>query len=147
MEKGEYVKMYKIFKDVSYKLLQEGEKIAVLSIGAIATEVSKAIELLKEKGETVPAHYDMVFLKPLDTTLLEHVAAHYQAVVTVEDGAIHGGLGSSVLEFLAEMGYKGRLKRLGIPDQFIPHGTPREQYSFSGIDAQSIAQTILSLKE
>ena len=129
------------------ELLQEGEKIAVLSIGAIATEVSKAIELLKEKGETIPAHYDMVFLKPLDTTLLEYVATHYQAVITVEDGAVHGGLGSSVLETLAEMGYQGRVKRLGIPDQFIPHGTPREQYSFSGIDAQSIAQTILSLKE
>ncbi len=129
------------------ELLQEGSEVAILSIGSIAVEVQKALAILKERGISIPAHYDMIFLKPFDRDLLQDIAQRYNAVVTVEDGAIHGGLGSTVLEYLAEVGYKGSVKRLGIPDQFIPHGTPKEQYAYSGIDAQSIVESVLSIRK
>lgn len=126
--------------------LAEGTQVAILSLGAIATEVSKAIALLKDEQQPLPAHYDMIFLKPLDTTLLATIARNYAAIITVEDGVIQGGFGSAIMEHLMELDYKGVVKRIGIPDQFIPHGTVPEQYAYSGMDARSIAQVVTSIR-
>jgi len=85
-------------------------------------------------------------LKPLDSTLLHEIGQKFNKIITVEDGVISGGMGSAVLEFMEENGYQAKIKRLGIPDSFIEHGTVEELYQLIGIDANSICSTILDLR-
>lgn len=125
--------------------LTDGNEVAILSIGAIGTEVASAIKRLHDEGTLQPAHYDMVFLKPMDTELLDEVAAHYRIIVTVEDGCRIGGFGSAVAEYLTERGFAGQIVRLGIPDEFIPHGSVAAQRAYAGIDAEHIYQTLKSI--
>lgn len=125
------------------RLLSEGEgEIAILSLGAIGIEVQKALELIATEGLPIPPHYDMIFLKPLDNDLLREIARKHKRIFTVEDGTILGGFGSAVGEFLHDIRWDGELTRLGIPDQFIPHGSVAQQRAFCGIDATSIAQQL-----
>ena len=108
-------------------------------------EATRAIELAEEKaGHALPvAHADMRFLKPIDETLLHEVGKNFKRVITVEDGVVSGGLGSAVLEFLADNGYTDmEVKRIGIPDQFVEHGKVKELYKICGMDAESIAKEI-----
>jgi 1-deoxy-D-xylulose-5-phosphate synthase len=123
--------------------LADGNDIIVLSIGTIADNVTKAIELLHADGLSAD-HYDMIFLKPLDTDILNAVAAKGCPIVTVEDGTINGGLGSAVAEWLAENNINLPLVRLGLPDAFVTHGTVPQLQQICGIDPQSI---YLKLKE
>lgn len=124
--------------------LASGGRVAVLSIGAIASQVTGALRLLKERG-IVAAHYDMIFLKPIDERLLEEVATQYRAVVTVEDGTVVGGLGSAVSEWFAARGLSIPVTRLGVNDTFVHQGTPEQLYALCGIDANSIADTVAAL--
>ncbi len=87
----------------------------------------------------------MRFVKPLDTELLTEIFKKFNTVVTVEDGTIHGGFGSAVLEFMAENNFNSRVKVLGIPDKFIEHGTPDDLYKECGIDTQGIVETVVDL--
>lgn len=120
----------------------EGDDVAVLSLGPLGYTVQKAISKAKELGLSV-AHYNMIFLKPLDETLLHDVAKKFKKIVTVEDGVIKGGFGSAVLEFLADNGYTGHVvSRVGLPDQFATHGTPDELYHLYGMDADGILKVI-----
>ena len=117
---------------------------AVLSLGPIGEEVKKAI-LLAEAQQKVKegyAHYDMMFLKPIDRELLREVFAKYDTVVTVEDGTLNGGLGSAVLEEASAQGYRGTVIRVGIPDEFIEQGSVAELWKLCGMDAQSIANIL-----
>ncbi|EJW97346.1 1-deoxy-D-xylulose-5-phosphate synthase, partial [gut metagenome] len=100
------------------KKLRDGDDVAVLSIGSIGNEVTKAIEMVKDSGISV-AHYDMIYLKPLDEDILHEVGSRFKRVVTVENGVVKGGLGSAVVEFMADNGYTPRVKRIGVPDTFI----------------------------
>jgi len=123
---------------------QEDDEIAVLSLGPIGVEVRKAI-MLAEMKEGKPlniAHYDMRFLKPIDEEILHEVGRKCKRIITVEDGVITGGLGSAVLEFMADHGYTPNVVRLGIPDQFIEHGTVSELYKIIGLDAESICRQL-----
>ncbi len=125
------------------RLLTQGtSRVAVLSIGAIGTEVTKALDLLSAENKRLPSHYDMIFLKPIDQSLIAEIAGNYDAILTVEDGCITGGFGSAVGEELLSIGYKGYFKRLGIPDEFIPHGSVEKQKAYCRIDAQSIKEEI-----
>lgn len=124
--------------------LKNGEDIAILSIGAIGEEAKKAIKELEKEGLSV-AHYDMRFIKPIDELLLHEVFAKFNKVVTLEDGCIMGGLGSAVLEFMADNNYSATVKRLGIPDQFIEHGTQQELYNECFYDVAAIKETVKSL--
>lgn len=124
--------------------LADGDKLAVLSIGTIGNEVQKALAKLKEKGISV-AHYDMIFLKPIDEAILAEVKDKYAHVVTVEDGTIEGGLGSAVSEWLSDKENAPRLTRLGIPDEFVHQGTVAQLKHQCGIDAESIADTICKI--
>lgn len=124
--------------------LADGDKLAVLSIGTIGNEVQKALAKLKEKGISV-AHYDMIFLKPIDEAILAEVKDKYAHVVTVEDGTIEGGLGSAVSEWLSDKVNAPRLTRLGIPDEFVHQGTVAQLKHQCGIDAESIADTICKI--
>ncbi|MGB1370728.1 MAG: 1-deoxy-D-xylulose-5-phosphate synthase [Flavobacteriaceae bacterium] len=112
--------------------LQEGQKIAVLSVGAIANNVQNAIENLEI------AHFDMRFIKPLDERLLKAIFKNYSTIVTVENGTIHGGFGSAVLEFAAQHNFKNTIYTKGIPDEFIEHGTTKELQKQLGLDDDAL---------
>ncbi len=122
--------------------LCEGEDVAVLSLGPIGNEVIKAIAKVESEGRSV-AHYDMIYLKPIDEELLHEVGRKFKRVVTVENGTINGGLGSAVLEFMADHGYTPQVKRIGVPDRFIEHGSVPELYKLCGLDAESIAKELM----
>lgn len=123
------------------RLVQEGEEVAILSLGHIGNYVQEASELLASKG-IQPAHYDMRYAKPLDEALLHEVFAKFKKVITLEDGCIMGGFGSAVLEFMAEHGYQAQVKRLGIPDAVIEHGTQLELHRECGFDPEGIAKAV-----
>ena len=123
------------------KKLRDGDDIAILSLGPIGNEVIKAIKMVEGEGLSV-AHYDMIYLKPIDEDLLHEVGKKFDRIITVENGVIKGGLGSAVLEFMADNGYTPRVKRIGVPDEFIEHGPIPEQYKLCGMDAQSITDEI-----
>lgn len=124
--------------------LTDGTDVAILSIGASGNDVSKAIELVSADGLSV-AHYDMIYLKPIDEDLLHEVGKNFSKIITVENGVIQGGLGSAVLEFMSDNGYYPRIKRIGIPDKFIEHGSVPELNKLCGIDVESIAACIRNL--
>lgn len=121
--------------------LRDGQRLAVLSIGPFGYDVEQAID---ETGLPV-AHYDLRFLKPLDEELLEEVAHNYDRILTVEDGARKGGMGSAVLEWMADHHYHPSVVRLGLPDHFVPHGTVEELRRLCGIDTEGIAKAISQL--
>jgi len=123
------------------KKLHEGSQVAVLSIGPIGNEVIQAIEMVEKEHISV-AHFDMIYLKPMDEAILHEVGTKFTRIITVEDGTIAGGLGSAVMEFMTENGYAVRIKRIGIHDRFIEHGSIPELYELCGMDAASIAETI-----
>jgi 1-deoxy-D-xylulose-5-phosphate synthase len=122
--------------------LNEGSDIVVASVGPIAAEVSKAIELVKAKGISV-AHYDMIFVKPLDEDIIAEIAKKSVPVITVEDGTINGGLGSAIADRLSELNASISVTRIGIPDDFVTQGKPAELYKLCGMDAESIASAII----
>ncbi len=124
--------------------LSEGEKLAILSIGAIGVEAINAVKELKKQDVRV-SHYDMRFVKPLDEDLLTTIFDKYDTILTVEDGALKGGFGSAVLEYANTQNYKGKIVQLGIPDSFIEHGTQQELYAECGYNQENIVHTIQKL--
>jgi 1-deoxy-D-xylulose-5-phosphate synthase len=125
--------------------LRDGDRVAVLSLGPIGTEVAKAIDGLSDEIQPHVAHYDMRFLKPLDEEILHEVGQRFSRVITVEDGVVTGGLGSAVLEFMADHGYTPTLHRIGIPDTFVEHGTVTQLREICKMDAPNIQRIILKL--
>ena len=117
--------------------LQKGTNSAILSLGTIGNNVTKALEELPNI-----AHYDMRFAKPLDEKLLHTICANFNHIITIEDGVKKGGFGSAILEFIAEHHYKNSIKILGIQDDFIEHGTIEELQKMNGIDSGSIRQIL-----
>ncbi|MGL1935835.1 MAG: 1-deoxy-D-xylulose-5-phosphate synthase [Fibrobacterales bacterium] len=126
------------------RTLVEGESIAFVTIGTIGNAVTEALIALKSEGYN-PGHYDMRFVKPLDTSLLDSIFKKYDHIITVEDGCITGGFGSAVAEHALESSYKGSLNRFGIPDIFIDHATQEEQHTECGIDALGIVTRTLEI--
>ena len=124
--------------------LKEGKDIAVLSLGPIGNEAIKAIASAEAKSGKRIAHYDLRFLKPLDEEMLDEIGKNFQFIVTIEDGVLKGGMGSAILEFMADQGYTPTVRRIGIPDRFIQHGTPKELYQICGMDAENIEKVLLS---
>jgi 1-deoxy-D-xylulose-5-phosphate synthase len=121
--------------------IADGKDLAILSIGHPGNFVSEAIRELTSDG-VYPAHYDMRFVKPLDELLLKEIFSKFKRIVTVEDGCITSGFGSAILEFMNEHNYKAQVKRLGIPDHFIEHGSPKELIAECGFNAEGIAKTV-----
>jgi 1-deoxy-D-xylulose-5-phosphate synthase len=119
----------------------DGEDVAVLTIGHVGNFAVEAFKELNSEG-IHPAHYDLRFVKPLDKALLHEVFKRYATVITVEDGCVEGGMGSAVLEFMADEQYKNRVIRLGIPDEVVEHGEQPELWALCGYDAASIIKTI-----
>ena len=128
--------------------LSEGKDVAVLSIGAIGNTVVEAInEISTINSQLSIAHYDMRWLKPIDTEILDYVGTHFSKVITVEDGVISGGLGSAVLEYFADKGYTANVQRLGINDQFVEHGSTKELYGMLRLDKEGICEFLLQALE
>ena len=129
------------------RLIKEGEQTCVLSIGPIGNVAQEAIreaeQEAQEQGKTLHiAHYDMRFLKPIDEDILHHVGQHFSHVVTLEDGVRQGGLGSAVVEFMADHGYTPRITRMGLPDSFVEHGTVAQLQHIAGIDKEAIKDAV-----
>ncbi len=123
------------------EILNDGDGIAVLTVGPIGNTVAKAIKELNDEGLN-PAHYNMIFVKPLDEELLREVGKKFRRIITVEDGVKNGGMGSAVTEFFNDSDIPVMVKRLGLPDKFVEHGTPEELYKLCGLDKDSIKQEI-----
>ena len=120
--------------------LHEGSDVAVLTIGPIGNNATEALKRLNNKISV--AHYDMRFLKPIDEEILEEVGSRFKKVITVENGTRKGGLGSAVLEWMNDHGYQPKVVRLGLPDEFVEHGTVNELQHLVGIDADGIIKAV-----
>ena len=128
--------------------LQEGKDIAVLSIGPIGNEVTKALQALQQENHPYTvAHYDMRFLKPLDEEILQEVGKRFSHIITVEDGIRNGGLGTAVVEWMNDHGYTPHVIRLGLPDSFVEHGSVGQLQAIVGIDCEGIKQAIKKIKQ
>ena len=126
--------------------LRDGKDVAVLTIGAIGNPMAEAIEECTiHNSQLTIAHYDMRWLKPLDEELLHEVGKKFKTIVTAEDGVIAGGLGSAVLEWMADHGYSPRVVRLGVHDQFVEHGSTKELYHMLQLDKEGLLCALLSL--
>jgi 1-deoxy-D-xylulose-5-phosphate synthase len=135
----EWKTRFKEIKVGTGRRLKTGEDLAILTIGHIGNYATAACEALEADGISA-AHYDIRFVKPLDEMLLHEVFRKFDKVITVEDGCIQGGMGSAVIEFMADHGYSAQIKRLGIPDKIIEHGEQHELYAECGYDAPSIVE-------
>lgn len=117
--------------------LSEGTDLAILTIGTVGVAAARAVKMLQKDGIQA-AHFDMRFVKPPDEEALHLIFKTYNHVITVEDGILQGGFGSAVLEFMADHEYNAHVERIGIPDQFVDHGSPDELYREYGLDQQGI---------
>jgi 1-deoxy-D-xylulose-5-phosphate synthase len=124
--------------------LKEGEDIAVLTIGHPGNTVARVIGISSLEGVSV-AHYDMRFVAPLDKDILHEVFRKFRYIITVEDGVLSGGFGSAVIEFMSDNGYNAEVRRLGIPDYFVEHGTQDELYRECGYDEEGIELAVLEI--
>jgi len=124
--------------------VRDGEDVAILTIGHIGNYAIQSCEMLEKEGISA-AHYDLRFVKPLDEALLHEVFQKFDRVITVEDGCVQGGMGSAILEFMADHGYSAKLKRLGIPDRIVEHGEQIELHRECGFDPEGIARTAIEM--
>jgi len=127
------------------RMLKDGTDIAVITIGPIGYTAAEAITKAEKDKELSIAHYDLRFLKPIDTEMLDEIGKKFHRIVTVEDGICSGGMGSAVLEFMAEQGYTPSVKRIGLPDSFIEHGSPENLYHLCGMDEEGIYKILMSI--
>jgi len=126
------------------RMIRNGTDAAVITLGHVGNYAVEACRMLEAKGIS-PAHYDLRFLKPIDEELLHEIFSKFNRIVTVEDGAVMGGMGSVVLEFMAAHGYDARIRILGVPDKFIEQGTVAELHRECGFDAEGISGSITGL--
>lgn len=123
--------------------LRDGKDVAVLSIGTPGNDVAKAIDELQKDGCDISvAHYDMRYLKPIDTEILTEVAQNFKRIITIEDGVRDGGLGTAVTEWMNDNGFHPEIHRMGLPDEFVEHGTVAELKHITGIDTAAIKKAI-----
>lgn len=126
------------------RVIREGSGVAILTFGHVGNFVPEAIRKLSP-DQITPAHYDLRFVKPLDTAMLHKVFAQFKNIVTVEDGTIVGGFGSAILEFMNEHRYNARVTTLGIPDRVVEHGSQRQLYAECHYDSAAIAEAVRTL--
>ena len=125
--------------------LKEGKDVAVVSLGPVGNLAAQAIARAEKETGLSIAHYDLRFLKPLDEELLHEVGSRFAHIVTVEDGVLKGGMGSALLEFMADNGYTPQVKRIGVPDQFVEHGTIQQLYRLCEMDEEGIYKVLTSI--
>ena len=143
---GRLPKQFFPFEKINKKaiLLKEGEKNAILSIGTIAYNAEKAIEKCNFPNNF--AHYDMRWIKPLDTETLHYIFNKYEKIITIEEGCKKGGFGAAIAEFMSENNYHNTLKIIGIPDEFIEQGSVEEQQKYTGLNIEEICKTLNAIQ-
>ena len=124
--------------------LRKGFDLAVLTVGHVGNLAEEAILSLEAENYSI-SHFDMRFVKPLDTDCLHQVFKDFNHIITIEDGTIVGGFGSAVIEFMCENGYQAHVKRMGVPDKFIEQGNQEELYKACGFDADGICETVKTM--
>lgn len=132
------------FEEISFgkgQVLKEGKDVVLLSVGNMLSESVKAIQMLKEKGYDAGL-VNPRFVKPLDGKLLDRLAKKYSCIVTVEEGILNGGFGSMVMQYLYSKGYCGKIRNIGIKDQFVEHGSISELRKMLKIDGENIARSV-----
>ena len=142
--KGTKIEWRNKFKELKIgkgEKIKEGDDIAILSIGHPGNFAIEANKKLEKKGINI-GHYNMIFIKPMDEKLLHRILKKYNKIITIEDGCLKGGFGSSILEFMSDNNYTNLVSRLGIPDNFIHHGTQEELWKECGIDAITIVKKV-----
>lgn len=127
--------------------LKPGKDMAVLTLGAIGNTMIEAIQQVEKDRPVSIAHYDMRWLKPIDEELLHQIGKQYSKIITLEEGLIEGGLGSAVLEFMADNGYHPTIVRLGIDDQFVEHGSTKQLYEMLHLDKKGLCESLLQALE
>jgi 1-deoxy-D-xylulose-5-phosphate synthase len=145
--KGTIVDWQKPFREIEIgraRLLKRGKNIAILTIGYTGILAAEAVKILESESVEIE-HWDMRFVKPLDTECLHGIFKRFENIIIVEDGVISGGFGSAVIEFMCDNGYHANVKRLGVPDNFIDQGTQMELYEECGFDPESIYKLIKSM--
>lgn len=131
--------------------LHEGSDAAVLSFGSLGNDVELAIKKIEDDLKSILrrtpsiAHYDMRFVKPLDSKILDEVGRRFKKILTIEDGSKEGGFGSAILEWMDDHGFTPRVVRMGLPDAFVPHGSVEEERKLCHLDPESIRQALLEL--
>jgi 1-deoxy-D-xylulose-5-phosphate synthase len=135
---------FKEIKTGKGRKITNGEDIAILSIGHPGNFAQEAIAKMSDSGISI-AHYDMRFVKPLDEMLLHEIFSKFKKIITIEDGCIMGGFGSAIIEFMVDQKYQSEVVRLGIPDEYIHHGTQEELWDECGFDVAAIIKTIEKL--
>ena len=127
--------------------IKEGDDVAVLSIGPIGNLAEQAIQTWEKESGKTAALYDMRFLKPVDTSILREVAKKYSRIITIENGAVTGGLGTAVVEYMADNGYKPVIRRMGLPDRFVEHGSTPQLLHLCHLDEDAIISTLSELTQ
>lgn len=128
------------------RLLKEGRDVALISLGPIGTTAAEAIKQVEEENADLSiAHYDLRFLKPLDEEMLHQIGRTFSRIVTIEDGARMGGMGSAILEWMEDHSYRPSIKRLGLPDTFVEHGTVAELRHIVGLDVESVKRALVEV--
>lgn len=125
--------------------MKDGTDLAVITLGPVGNDAARALARAEQDTGLSVAHYDLRFLKPLDQDMLHEIGRNFKRIVTVEDGVLMGGMGSTVLEFMSDNGYAPNVKRLGIPDCFVQHGTVQELRKICGIDETGIYNAIIQM--
>lgn len=127
--------------------IKEGKDVAILSIGPIGNLAEQAIKAWEKENGHTAALYDMRFLKPIDTSILHEVALEYDRIITIENGAVTGGLGSAVVEYMADNGFTPVIRRMGLPDRFVEHGSTPQLLHLCHIDQDAIISTLCELTQ
>ncbi|WP_432222863.1 1-deoxy-D-xylulose-5-phosphate synthase [Flavobacterium sp. TMP13] len=135
--KTDYFAKYQQIKLGKAYCLQQGTQTAILSTGTIGNNVTQALHQSQNKNIS---HYDFPFVKPLDVKLLQEIFLKYKTILTIEDGTVIGGFGSSIAEIAAQLNFVGNLDVLGVPDEFITHGTVSELQQICKIDVKSLVK-------
>ncbi|PST84068.1 1-deoxy-D-xylulose-5-phosphate synthase [Pedobacter yulinensis] len=138
---ADWKRPFKALEPGKGRMICAGDEVAILTIGHVGNFAVTACRELNTEG-IYPAHYDLRFVKPLDERLLHEVFTTYKKVITVEDGCLQGGMGTAVLEFMADHNYHAEVIRLGIPDRIIEHGEQPELWAECGYDTESIITTV-----
>jgi 1-deoxy-D-xylulose-5-phosphate synthase len=143
--RGQIVDWQKPFQGIEIgkaNCLKEGTKVAVLSNGTIGNNVTLALAEINYPENF--AHYDFAFVKPLDENLLHTIFKSFKSIITIEDGVVKGGFGTTIVEFASKNNYNSTIKPLGIPDEFIEQGTINELQQYCNIDVKSLINIFMS---
>lgn len=122
------------------RCLRAGTDVAVITLGPIGNDVAKLLDEMQ--GTKQVAHYDLRFVKPLDENLLQDIGRKFNKIITIEDGVRNGGMGSAVLEWMSDHGFRPQIVRMGLPDAFVEHGSVAELRQLVGLDPESIRKEI-----